>query len=91
MEVTLHGEVTRGNETTNTMGFRYNEHILTASPKTGSIVRFKECLFLEADIFGSISRLDENGEIKAKRPKIIFTDIKPIETKSPNLPLFSNK
>jgi hypothetical protein len=91
MEVKLQGEVTRGNETTNTMGFRYNEHILTAYPKTGSIVRFKECLFLEADIYGSISRLDENGEIKAKRPKIIFTDIKPIERKSSNLPLFSSK
>ena len=88
MEVTLQGEVTRGNETTNTIGFRYNEHILTASPKKGSIVEFKESLFLEAEIAGTISRLDENGEIKSKRPKILFTNIKAIERRKSNLPLF---
>ena len=88
MEVVLEGEVTRGNETSNSIGFRYNEHILTAYPKTGSIVRYKPALFLEASIHGSINRVDETGQIKAKRPKIIFTDIVSKETESTQISLF---
>ncbi|MFT5729984.1 MAG: hypothetical protein ACI8PB_004158 [Desulforhopalus sp.] len=89
MEVVLQGEITRGNETTNTMGFRYNEHILTAYPESGSVVNYKESLFLEAEITGKINRKDENGEIKLKRPKIIFTKKKSIPNKKGNLPLFN--
>lgn len=88
MEVTLKGEVTRGNETANNMGFRYDEHILTAYPKTGSIVDHKESLFLEAEITGKISRMDEKGELGLKKPKIIFTDIKTINKDSKQFPLF---
>ena len=75
MDVILEGEVTRGNETTNSIGFRYNDHILTAYPKTGSVVRYKPTLFLKAKIIGTINRVDELGKIAAKRPKIIFDDI----------------
>ena len=78
MEVTLQGEITRGNETANNMGFRYNEHILTIYPKSGSIVNYKESLFLEAEITGKISRRDDKGELRLNKPKIIFTDIKTI-------------
>jgi len=75
MNVVLDGEVTRGNETSNTIGFRYNGHILTAHPQAGSIVRYKPTLFLQASIHGIIDRTDDTGGTKAKRPKIIFTDI----------------
>ncbi|HEH9517779.1 TPA: hypothetical protein SIA47_006529, partial [Pseudomonas aeruginosa] len=34
--VVLEGEVTRENKTSNSMGFKYLDHILTAYPETGS-------------------------------------------------------
>ena len=89
MEVTLQGQVTRGNETANNMGFRYNEHILTIYPRTGSIVEFKESLFLEAEITGKISRRDEKGELRLRKPKIIFTEIKNIPKDIKQFSLFN--
>lgn len=91
MKVVLKGEVTRGNETSNSIGFKYNEHILTAHPQTGSIVRYKPSLFLNAQITGTISRSEDNGGTNAKRPKIIFTDIVPKEADEKNLPLFDDE
>lgn len=70
--VQLDGLVTRGNETANSIGFKYNEHILTCYPRTGSIVRFKRHLFLRCRITGEISRADEHGGTSDPRPKIIF-------------------
>jgi len=83
--VVLQGEVTRGNEMSNTIGFRYQEHILTCYPQSGSIVQFKPSLFLKCRIHGSITRLDEKGYLNSKRPKIIFNHIEPIENKEPSL------
>lgn len=89
MEVTLQGVVTRGNGTANNMGFRYDEHILTIYPETGSIVEYKETLFLDAEITGTVSRKDDKGELRLKKPKIIFTSIKTIENKNNEPTLFS--
>lgn len=88
MEVILRGVITRGNGTANNMGFRYNEHILTVHPKTGSIVQYKETLFLDAEISGKISRRDDKGELRLRKPKIIFTSIKTIEKESDEPTLF---
>jgi len=73
------GLVTRGNENTNSLGFLYEEHILTCYPKEGSIVRFKSALFLKSRMKGTISRADKFGEPTEPRPKIIFTDVTPVE------------
>ncbi len=78
-DVILEGEVTRGNEKTNTIGFSYQDHIITCIPEHGSIVYFKPTLFLKCRIHGVISRIDENGYRNSKRPKIIFTYIEPLE------------
>ena len=86
MDVVLEGEVTRGNETTNSIGFRYNEHILTAYPKRGSIVRYKPSLFTKAKIIGTINRIDESGKVAAKKPKIFFDDIHSEENETSNHP-----
>jgi len=75
----LEGEITRGNEMSNTMGFSYQGHILTCLPESGSIVRFKLTLFLKCRIHGFISRLDDQGRLNARKPKIIFTHIEPLE------------
>lgn len=82
MHVVLEGEVTRGNETTNSLGLRYEGHILSASPQEGSIVRFKRCLFVQCRVHGTITRMDEKGRITAKKPKIIIERIEPLETDS---------
>ena len=86
--VQLEGEVTRGNERANTIGFGYQGHIITCLPKEGSIVRFKASLFLKCRIHGVISRSDEKSGLEAKRPKIIFTNIELLEDEEKELPLF---
>ncbi|MDG9760983.1 hypothetical protein N7365_23120 [Pseudomonas sediminis] len=78
-DVILEGEVTRENKTTNSMGFKYKGHILTSYPQVGSIVPYKETLFLKCRIYAVVSRMDENGFITAKRPKLYFSSIEPLE------------
>ncbi|MEA1933782.1 MAG: hypothetical protein U9N60_05040 [Thermodesulfobacteriota bacterium] len=87
-EVALEGEVTKGNEMSNTMGLRYQGHILTMLPETGSIVRFKPSLFLKCCVRGLISRSDDKGKLDAKKPKIIFSHIEPIENDTSQSSLF---
>lgn len=87
-DVMLEGELTRGNEMSNTVGFCYQGHILTCIPESGSIVRVKSSLFLKCRIYGTILRLDEDGKQNAKRPKILFTKITPLEQNSDELQLF---
>ncbi len=77
--VVLEGEVTRENKTSNSMGFKYNDHILTAYPEMGSIVRYKPLLFLKCRLFGTVNRIDETGRIGARRPKLIFSNLEPLE------------
>jgi len=78
--VVLEGESTRENKTSNSMGFKYQGHILTSYPETGSIVPYKAVLFLKCRLYGTVSRLDEKGRIAAKRPKLYFSHIEPLET-----------
>lgn len=77
--VELEGDITRGNENSNTIGFRYNQHILTCSPSHGSIVKFKGALFLRSKVSGIINRSDKYGNHNEPRPKIIFNNITPLE------------
>jgi hypothetical protein len=83
LPVVLEGEVTRGNEETNTLGLRYKGHIVTCVPKTGSVVQYKECIFLPAMVHGIISRTDECGGFSSKRPRIIFSYINPLQNNEP--------
>ena len=84
--VVLEGELTRGNEMSNTMGFGYQGHILTCNPEFGSIVKYKPALFLECQIHGTISRLDSKGRLGARRPTIIFSHIEPIKKNTKGQP-----
>lgn len=86
--VVLEGEVTRENKTSNSMGFMFDEHILTAYPDSGSIVRYKPLLFLKCRIFATVDRIDEKGRIGAKRPKLYFSKIEPLESENSNSELF---
>ena len=87
MSVELDGTVTRGNEMSNTIGFLYEQHILTCIPHMGNIVRFKKHLFLPCKISGVISRLDKKGSPTETRPKIVFSDLMILSDKAqPGLP-----
>lgn len=86
--VILEGELTRGNEMSNTVGIGYEGHILTGIPEVGSIVRFKPSLFLRCKIYGRVSREDEKGRLDARRPRIIFTRIETLESDDDNHQLF---
>jgi len=79
-DVVLEGEVTRENKTSNSMGFKYEEHILTAYPESGSVVRYKPLLFLKCRLYGTVSRLDEKGSIAARRPKLYVSHLEPLES-----------
>jgi len=72
------GLVTRGNESTNSLGFQYKGHILHCYPSDGSIVRFKSSLFLPSRMVGTVTREDKFGEPTEKRPKIVFDSVTPI-------------
>ncbi len=89
--VTLEGYVTRGTETSNSIGFRYRDHILTCYPSSGNIKRFKKNLFLVCNLFGVISRTDKFGGASDPRPKIIFDDLVVIEKTSDELPFENEK
>lgn len=86
--VILEGELTRGNEMSNTVGIGYQGHILTGIPEVGSIVRFKSSLFLRCKVHGRVSREDEKGRLDARRPRIIFTRIESLESDDNNHQLF---
>lgn len=86
--VVLEGEVTRENKTSNSMGFKYKDHILTAYPDAGSIVRYKPILFLKCRLFGTVNRIDEKGRIGARRPKLYFSNIEPTDEADENPTLF---
>jgi hypothetical protein len=88
LPVALDGFVTRGNATANTLGFKYLEHILTCHPLSGSIVTYKPFLFGPACMIGTITREDEHGGRDAKRPRIVFSRLEPLDKLTTSLPLF---
>lgn len=88
LPVVLDGFLTRGNATANTLGFKYQEHILTCHPVDGSIVTYKPLLFGPARLIGTISREDERGGTDAKRPRIMVMRIEPLDKVITSLPLF---
>lgn len=94
--VELEGEITRATESMNTIGFRYNEHVLICKPSQGTIADFKQKaiskrenhFFPKVRIIGVIDRTSENGEFKERRPQIIFSDIVTLELGDSNQRLF---
>ncbi len=87
--VELEGTITKGNEKSNTIGFEYLGHILTAKPAEGSIVNYKnrivssseDHIFPRVKISGVIDRAYDlkEGELQKKRPMIVFIKITPID------------
>ncbi|MDA8019305.1 MAG: hypothetical protein MPN21_17835 [Thermoanaerobaculia bacterium] len=88
MKVDLEGRVTRGNGESNTIGFKYNGHILTCLPEAGRVTRFKPVMFSPARIVGVITREKTQFDFGAARPKIIFSELTRIERKADQRELF---
>ncbi|MGB1159283.1 MAG: hypothetical protein ACPG3V_07770 [Porticoccaceae bacterium] len=78
-QVVLDGEVTRENKTSNSMGFLYEGHILTAYPESKNIVPYKPLLFLKCRLYGVVIRLDDKDGTTARRPKLLFSRLEPLE------------
>jgi hypothetical protein len=81
--VELEGHVTRGNESSNTIGFQFDGHILTCYPAQGNIKRYKGLLFTNSTIKGFIDRTTEDGAINSKRPQIRFVDLIEVPSDTP--------
>ncbi|MCF6175416.1 MAG: hypothetical protein L3J71_06590 [Victivallaceae bacterium] len=86
--IELKGHVTRGNESANSIGFRYNEHILTCYPTKGNIKEHKSKMFLNCEIIGKISREDRFGNYIEKYLKIYFDQLIPEESDNTHPDLF---
>lgn len=86
--VELEGHITRGNENSNTIGFAYENHILTCYPISGKIVEDRTYFFGDCIIRGYVNRMDKNGVYIEKRPRIAYMDILPTD-KKPNKDMFS--
>lgn len=82
----LQGHITRGNEKSNTIGFLYQGHIITSYPDSGNIKQHKSKLFSNCLLKGYVDRLDKDGSLKEKRPRIRFIDI--VNLEKPNADLF---
>lgn len=87
--VEIEGEITKGNSSTNRLGIKYKEKILTCIPAQTSIKHYKDCIFRKCKIYGIIDRKDEFGNITEKKPKIIFFKLIPLEDSSIQPTLFS--
>lgn len=85
--VALDGHVTRGNEKSNTIGFLYEGHIITCFPEKGNIKQYKRHMFTNARLKGQVTRVDKDGNINEKRPRIRFTEI--ISIDKPKKDLFN--
>lgn len=81
--VTIEGHVSRGNESTNTIGFKYNDHTITCEPSTGKVSDYLNAHYKKCELTGLIIRTpQEEIELgKRDRPKIIFDNLIVIEKK----------
>lgn len=96
--VELEGEITRATESTNSIGFRYQDHTIVCKPQLGNIAQFKNRIVSQEDdhffpkvqIKGQIDRTAKNGEFKEKRPQIFFSEISPLEIEDKKQSLFDD-
>lgn len=75
--VKLAGVVTRGNQQTNTIGFKYKEHVITCEPNGGLITSYLSAHYRTCEISGRIIRTSKAEVVigRRDRPKIIFDNL----------------
>jgi hypothetical protein len=94
--VVLVWEITRTTESTNTIWFKYNWHILICKPLNQPLIYFKNKIvsaeenhfFSKVQITWIVDRENNLWDFKEKKPSILFTDIETIIENKNNLRLF---
>ncbi|MDH3354258.1 MAG: hypothetical protein OEL79_03455 [Chromatiales bacterium] len=82
--VKLEGKLTRGNESSNSVGLEYKGHILNCIPEEGSVVQYKPALFLKCVLEGTITRLTKKHHIAERRPTVLVKRVTPLEEDNQN-------
>jgi len=81
--IELEGEITKGNEKTNSIGLEYKGLILTCRPMEGkSVIIYKDALFRKCKVKGIVDRRGKYDLPFMKKPQIIFNKIIPINIES---------
>lgn len=78
-DVELEGLITRGNQSTNSIGFQYQGHILNCVPETGSVRRFKAAIFLHCKLVATINRHVASLTRIDNRPTLIIRQVVQLE------------
>lgn len=75
----LEGTLTRGNQSSNSLGFKYSGHILNCYPETGDVSRFKDSLFKKCIVDCHVNRNMKTSLKMDKRPTLILKSSTPID------------
>lgn len=78
-EVELEGLVTRGNQSTNSIGFQFGGHILNCIPEAGNVRRYKAAMFLHCRVVATVNRHVGSLTKLDNRPTLIIQKIIPLE------------
>jgi len=75
--VKIEGYVTRGNQITNTIGFKYKDHVITCEPVNKLITHYLNSHYKTCEISGRVIRTAKTETLLGKRdrPKIIFDNL----------------
>lgn len=75
--VKLQGYVSRGNQITNTIGFKYKDHVITCEPNGKLITSYLNAHYKTCEIVGMVTRTTRSEvELgKRDRPKVIFDNL----------------
>ena len=81
--VKIEGYVSRGNQITNTIGFKYKEHVITCEPINNLITHYLNSHYRTCEISGRVIRTSKAEVLLGKRdrPKIMFDNLIVIDTK----------
>lgn len=75
--VKLKGYVSRGNQITNTIGFKYSDHVITCEPSEALITDYINAHYKQCELTGTVVRTSKAEVVNGKRdrPKIIFDEL----------------
>lgn len=74
----LEGVLTRGNQSSNSLGFQYSGHTLNCYPETGDVVKFKDSLFKKCIIDCHVNRNMKTSLKMDRKPTLIIISSLPV-------------
>jgi len=79
LEIELEGVITRGNQSTNSIGFQYRGHILNCNPEQGNVRKFKSAMFLHCRILATVNRHVASSARLDYRPTLLISSVTPLQ------------